>query len=247
MASSPSNTPNSETGRTRTRRILSFILGVVILLPYAGLFLGKKWFDSQLKKVDNASFVLIDMQEMRLFVYDYKGQRKMECPVTTGKNYGNKQAVGDFKTPEGVFYVEEIQNASSWEYDFGDGLGPVPGSYGPWFIRLHTPGHKGIGIHGTHKPEVLGSRDSEGCIRLENKDVESLKTMVGPGTVVIILPGEGDVIADLQEASRLDSLVSLVRKTSEDVAAAKKSLRPSDRKANDPILTIETRMGKRIQ
>ena len=228
----------------RKNLILLAILGLVILLPYGGLFLSKKWFDRQLKQIENASFVVVDKQAMDLHVYDFKGKELMACPVTTGKNYGNKQTVGDFKTPEGIFLVEDIQDASSWDHDFGDGLGSISGSYGPWFIRLHTPGHKGIGIHGTHKPSALGTRDSEGCIRLENKNIERLKNLVRPGTVVIVLPGRGDTVADLNADKQLDSLLSLVAKTEEMVEAQKTAKTKSkQKKAADPI--GETRTGKR--
>lgn len=225
--------------------LLPAILGLVILLPYAGMIAEKVWFDRQLKQIDNASFVLVDKQTMRLHVYNYKGKELMSCPVTTGKNYGNKLAVGDFKTPEGLFLVEDIQDASKWEHDFGDGLGPVSGSYGPWFIRLNTPGHKGIGIHGTHKPEALGTRDSEGCIRLENKNIEQLKALVHPGTVVIVIPGQGDIVADLKTDNQLDSLISLINQIEEKINAQKAAAKEKSKqkKAADPV--GETRIGKR--
>jgi lipoprotein-anchoring transpeptidase ErfK/SrfK len=44
----------------------------------------------------------------------------------------------------------------------------------------------GIGIHGTHKPELMRARDSEGCIRLQNQNVEELKQYVRVGTKVVI-------------------------------------------------------------
>lgn len=236
--------PSNEKGK-KSRWFLYVILGAAILLPYAGLFAGKGWFDRQLKRIDNASFVLVDKQDMCLHVYDYRGKELMTCPVTTGMNYGNKITAGDFKTPEGVFLVEDIQDASAWEHDFGDGLGPVSGSYGPWFIRLNTPGHKGIGIHGTHKPETLGYRDSEGCIRLDNPDVERLKSLVAPGTVVIVRPGQGDVVADLMAAGRLDSLIRVVDRAAGDIRARKNPGRPApDSRA--PETVTETRTGRRI-
>lgn len=44
----------------------------------------------------------------------------------------------------------------------------------------------GIGIHGTHDPASIGKRASEGCIRLENSQVETLKQFVSVGTKVVI-------------------------------------------------------------
>ena len=94
--------------------------------------------------------------------------------IAVGKNLGQKERAGDCRTPEGSFTVQQIQNAGSWTHDFKDGKGVIKGAYGPWFIRLKT-GWNGIGIHGTHDPGSIGTDVTEGCIRLQNKDVEELK------------------------------------------------------------------------
>ena len=107
-----------------------------------------------------------------------------------------KTKVGDNKTPEGEFVIENIHNSSSWTHDFGDGKGWIPNCYGNWFIRLKTPPHRGIGIHGTHAPESIGTRATEGCIRLRNADLDSLKPMVKVGMPVVILPSDADREAD---------------------------------------------------
>ncbi len=44
------------------------------------------------------------------------------------------------------------------------------------------------GIHGTPFPESIGTRATEGCIRLRNEDITDLKGRVRVGTTVIILP-----------------------------------------------------------
>lgn len=142
-------------------------------------------------------FLHIDKQTMTLTAYRADGSVQARFGVCTGKGYGNKRRRGDMKTPEGVFSIQQIQDASSWTHDFGDGLGVIEGAYGPWFLRLRTPGHSGIGIHGTHKPASIGTRDSEGCIRLANENIDSLRRMVTVGETVIITPGDADRQADI--------------------------------------------------
>lgn len=142
------------------------------------------------------AFIVIDKQTMTLQLYDIKGQSLLKADIACGRNYGNKQRPGDLRTPEGVFSVEAIQDASSWTHDFKDGKGEIAGAYGHWFIRLRCPGHKGIGIHGTHDPKSIGTRCTEGCIRLLNEKLEELKKKVYPGMVVIILPSNRDVEAN---------------------------------------------------
>ncbi|MBR2209209.1 MAG: L,D-transpeptidase [Synergistaceae bacterium] len=96
-------------------------------------------------------------------------------PVATGKNTGDKQRVGDNRTPTGNFKIISIENASSWTHDFRDGKGKIAGAYGPWFLRLDAKGWRGIGIHGTHDPNSRGTNATEGCIRLSNEDIAELK------------------------------------------------------------------------
>lgn len=107
-------------------------------------------------------------------------------PIAVGKNMGNKQKTGDLRTPEGKFSVQQIQNATAWTHDFRDGKGVIAGAYGPWFIRLKTAPWSGIGIHGTHDPSSIGTRASEGCIRMHNSDLEALKKRIKQGTAVVI-------------------------------------------------------------
>ena len=136
--------------------------------------------------------VVIDKPNLKLYVYKIvpEGEDELEATydVCVGTNYGQKQKRGDRKTPEGDFYVSQVQDASSWTHDFKDGKGVRKGAYGPWFFRLATPPHSGIGIHGTCFPERIGTRDSEGCIRLHNEDLVKLKKCVRVGTKVKILP-----------------------------------------------------------
>lgn len=147
---------------------------------------------AELDKVQNARFILISKQEMRLRLIDYKGNELFSAPVAVGLNAGNKQEVGDMRTPEGVFQVSDIQKAGGWKHDFKDGKGEVSGAYGDYFIRLAVPGHKGIGIHGTHLSESIGTRDSEGCIRMNNDELNKLVSLIYPPLTVVITPGVED-------------------------------------------------------
>ena len=172
--------------------LLYVLLGIVIFLPYLGFIFLKHWYDRKVQDIRNAAFIVVSKEDMKLSLIDYTGKILKEYGVACGKNYGNKQEVGDLKTPEGVFHISSIEKADDWTHDFGDGQGEVEGAYGPWFLRLETPGHKGIGIHGTHKPESIGTRDTEGCIRLKNEDLLDLKPRVHIGMTVIVIPSSLD-------------------------------------------------------
>lgn len=179
-------------------KALYIALGIAIVLPYFGLWYLHKWYTSKTEGIRNARFMIADKSTMTLSLYDYQGKEIMRVPMACGKNLGDKQQQGDMRTPEGVFHVESIEDASSWTHDFGDGNGEIEGAYGPLFIRLACKGHKGIGIHGTHLPESIGTRATEGCIRLDNNDLLQLADQVRVGMVVAVLPSG----ADMEENSK---------------------------------------------
>ena len=140
-------------------------------------------------------FIVVSKPELHLSVYeDQSGDTVLlaRYPVCVGKNHGQKEKKGDMKTPECTFekpfVITEIKPASNWTHDFGDGRGAIL-SYGNWFMRLKTPGHSGIGIHGsTNNESSVPGRGSEGCIRLRDDDLDILKEKYAyVGMKVIVL------------------------------------------------------------
>jgi lipoprotein-anchoring transpeptidase ErfK/SrfK len=167
---------------------------IVFIIPLLLLIGVSYWYFQQLKTIENSNFIIINKANMTLSQYNYKGELLHQFKIATGKNFGDKTQIGDCKTPEGVFTIEEVVDASTWSHDFkGDKQGAIQGAYGPYFIRLNTPGQKGIGIHGTHDNNSIGNRASEGCIRLNNKDLTKLVENINTNSVVVITPGIEDV------------------------------------------------------
>ena len=132
-------------------------------------------------------FIIVNKPLSTLYVKE-DDKILMEVPVCIGRGVGQKTRKGDHKTPEGVFKIISMEPSSGWTEDFKDGKGPRKGAYGPWFFRLNTPQSTHIGIHGTCFPESVGSRQSDGCVRMRNEDVEALKKHVKVGMKVIITP-----------------------------------------------------------
>lgn len=165
---------------------LFLLYTITFIVPVGGLVGLYGYFQKQLDDIPEARIIVVSKQDMRLRVYDYKGTRLMDYGIACGKKFGKKHKVGDMKTPEGMFFVQSIEDASERTHDFGDGRGEIQGAYGPYFIRLDTPGNKGIGIHGTHDPLSIGTRATEGCIRLNNNDLVELVNVVRPGMMVLV-------------------------------------------------------------
>ena len=138
-------------------------------------------FASEMKNRQNC-FILMSKKDYYLYVYEAQGKdtvllARYDCCFALKK--GDKQRKGDMRTPHCTmktpFKISQIADASSWCHDFGDGRGNIK-SYGDFFLRLVTPGHSGIGIHGsTNNAESVPGRASEGCIRLKDKDIRQLR------------------------------------------------------------------------
>ena len=134
---------------------------------------------------DGAYRIYINKSEYTLSLF--KGDELIKTyPVAVGRNAGDKQRVGDNRTPEGEFRIVSIENSMSWQHDFRDGKGKIKGAYGPWFLRLDAKGWKGIGIHGTHDPDSVRTMATEGCIRLRNEDLSELKQYAYRNMPVVI-------------------------------------------------------------
>ncbi len=129
------------------------------------------------ENVDKGScLIVISKREYRLYVYECDVDTVLAAsfPICYAKNPEAKTKSGDNRTPESSmenpFTICQIQPASDWVHDFGDGRGELK-AYGDWFIRLET-GFNGIGIHGSTNNEAsVPGRDSEGCIRLRDSDL----------------------------------------------------------------------------
>lgn len=160
----------------------------------------------KVSKASKSSFIVISKKDLNLRVYDVvKGDTVLvkEFPVCLSKNKGNKQKRGDMKTPESPkgkpFRISQIQDASTWHHDFRDGRGSIK-AYGHWFLRLVTPGHSGIGIHGsTNNESSVPGRASEGCIRLLDTDIITLKEKYAYVGMPVIIKAENEGLYDWEK------------------------------------------------
>ena len=158
--------------------------------------LGK--FESAATYDKGSAFIVISKKHLCLSVYGKKEGATVllaRYPACLSRNKGNKQRRGDNKTPESPtgkpFKITQIQSSASWRHNFGDGRGNIL-AYGAWFLRLQTPGHSGIGIHGsTNNRASIPGRASEGCIRLYDEDIINLKEKYAYVGMPVTITAEG--------------------------------------------------------
>ena len=142
-----------------------------------------------------ADHIVISKEYQTLTLYDIRGCAIRCIPVAVGAGFGNKQMSGDLRTPEGVFLIDSIHDASGWGQNT-ENNGYILRSYGNWFIRLSTPPHYGIGIHATIRPHTIGTRATEGCTTMHTDSLDRLQPLVRKGMRVIVETSLRDMAAD---------------------------------------------------
>lgn len=123
--------------------------------------------DVYLKNNSENYTILVEVHTKQLKLIDRENEQVIKTyPIATGKPTS--------PTPLGTFKIIE---KAQW----GEG-------FGTRWLGLNVPWGK-YGIHGTNRPESIGGNLSAGCIRMRNKDVEELYSLVGYNTTVVIVNG----------------------------------------------------------
>ena len=117
----------------------------------------------------------------------YRDTRRFEFWDGNRLLRSGKVAVGKpgAETPLGLFYV-------TWKFDPSiDPNWAILGAYAfetsAYSKLTDWPGGGIVGVHGTPWPELLGQAVSHGCVRLDNGDVEYLRSRVPLGTPIKIV------------------------------------------------------------
>jgi lipoprotein-anchoring transpeptidase ErfK/SrfK len=117
---------------------------------------------------------LIVFRSERRFEFVLRGRVVRSGPVAIGTQ--------GTPTPLGLFYVQAKYVPT------GD---PILGAYAfetSGYSRLSDwPGGGIVGVHGTNTPSLIGQAVSHGCIRLYNRDIQYLRTVVHLGTPVKVV------------------------------------------------------------
>lgn len=125
---------------------------------------------AQLKPVDRW---LVVYRESRKFEFFVKDKIVRRGPIAVGAK--------GMETPTGLFYVQ-AKFDPTW---------PVLGAYAfetSGYSKLSDwPGGGVVGVHGTNTPELIGQAVSHGCVRLPNRDIRFLRSVVTIGTPVKIV------------------------------------------------------------
>jgi L,D-peptidoglycan transpeptidase YkuD (ErfK/YbiS/YcfS/YnhG family) len=137
-----------------------------------------------------ATFSMADrilvFKSRRLMFLQRKGKDLFQFKIDLGRNpIGDKQSEGDWRTPEGIYYVDHKYERNDKYYKSYWISYPDSADRAAALKRNVKPG-VGVMIHGT-RPDRVDAKDwTNGCIALSNKDMDKLFKYVIPGTVIDI-------------------------------------------------------------
>ena len=120
--------------------------------------------------------VLVDKSQQKVMVYRSNNLISPEkvCPCSTGENDGPKNKKNDRKTPEGIYFFTDSYVDESLAPIYGARALPI--NYPNLIDEMEGRSGYGIWFHGTNKP--LEPNDTNGCIAMDNKDIEDLATFI---------------------------------------------------------------------
>jgi murein L,D-transpeptidase YafK len=171
--------------------VLFFIVAHGILLHCSICFAGPPLF------VDGANpnllfyssegpshFLVVEKKSQKLKLFEQGDSLRLikEYTCATGENIGNKKNSGDSRTPEGVYFITEVYEdkkvtlfgSRAFHLDYPNIFDSHAGRLGD-----------GIFIHGTNKKLIPNS--TNGCITLDNGDLDELAPYLSVATLPVII------------------------------------------------------------
>ena len=182
------------TNATRTSKTLGFLLLTILLTIPA-------WGQEDEPAPDDPDdsgdrVVLVSLVDRKLAVIQ-DGEVIATFQVAVGADI-TPSPTGEFKV------VSRVKNPT---YYHPGNVIPA-GKNNPLGTRWLGISQKGYGIHGTNAPGSIGRAASHGCIRLRNRDMEKLFTLVQVGDAVEIRGERDDQVAEIFGGKADDTLLA---------------------------------------
>ncbi len=198
--------------------ILKFKLAVVVgvLLTYGVVVFGDNESTAEMVPLNIVSMpqkgdiaLIVEKATQTLFLYNFNGkfnlESKMKC--STGKLTGRKNRSGDQKTPEGVYFFTGKYHEKDLSPVYGAGAFPV--DYPNQIDKEAGRTGYSIWLHGTDKK--LKPRDSNGCVALENYNIEKMKERISLDYTPIVFLDKIEYIDASQNTGAVEKIDVLLR------------------------------------
>jgi len=176
------------------KRLVVAVLAMVFAVPLLAQDSSPDGDDNE--DDDNGRVVLVSLVDRQLAVIR-DGEVIATFQVAVGADVTPSPS-GEFRV------VNRVENPTYYH----PGILIPAGKDNPLGTRWLGLSEKGYGIHGTNAPKSIGHAASHGCIRLRNRDIEKLFTLVNVGDTVKIRAERDDETARIFGEDPDDSLVA---------------------------------------
>ncbi len=130
--------------------------------------------------------------------------------TTLGLVAGDKEKEGDKKTPEGIYFFEEIRRPPVLQKKFGC-MALTMNYPNPWDLLMKKTG-SGIWLHSTDDPHRLTKDfDSLGCVVVKDEEIKELFSKVKYRTTPVIVYDDFEKHKELLNPERLAGLEAFVK------------------------------------
>jgi murein L,D-transpeptidase YafK len=120
-------------------------------------------------------------------------KRIAQFPADMGKKDGEKRNRGDFKTPEGIYFLQERLEGTSLDFNLY-GKRAFTTDYPNFFDRRDGKTGNGIWLHAV-PDQVPLTRGSKGCVVVRNNVILDLTQYIRLGRTPIIIKDHDDLLA----------------------------------------------------
>ena len=146
------------------KRIFLVLIVIIMICPILGY---AEENEEALLKNHKSYNVFIDLNDLTLNLVDPVTKKfEKKYPISIGKK--------ETPSPIGNWHVKSKAN--------------LKGPFGGYWLGLDVPWDT-FGIHGTNRPDSIGSMASHGCFRMNNYNIIEVFNSVDVGASVIIYPG----------------------------------------------------------
>lgn len=138
----------------------------------------------ELPESENA--IIVEKKTQTLFLYTSKFENLLidfKASCSTGEIDGIKQKAGDKKTPEGIYFLKDEYEDKYLSAIYGQKAFPT--DYPNFMDRKSGKNGSAIWIHGTNKK--LKPFDSNGCVALENFNIQKLSNYINLDSTPVIM------------------------------------------------------------
>jgi len=170
---------------------------------------------SPLSSNSGESFALL-MDKSNYTLTLFKGNSGEIKPVKKfhaifGKNQGDKYSQGDSRTPEGIYFIQEIKDDTDLLPKFGKRAFVL--NYPNPIDRLNGKTGLGIWLHSVDNPGRLQRlNDTRGCVAISNKDIIELSRIVVVRDTPVIIVDKPQFVSISEQKKNRDQFFEFLKK-----------------------------------